>query len=338
MAFACVRELSSRRACELAGVSRRRLWYRSRRKPDALLKRLLELARANPRKGYRMLHAMLKREGYQVNVKRVRRLCRRHGLTLSRKKRRKRRGIGMGVPCRAEYPNQVWAYDFVHDICINGRKLKVLTVEDEFTRQVLAIEVDSRFASQRVWQVLRRLFARQGTPGFVRSDNGPEFIAKALVKNLAESGVQCRHIDPGSPWQNGLCERFNGTVRDECLNLESFYGVEHARALCRIYLRHYNQERPHSALGYQTPQEFAVSCAKEPPVGGLGSAQTRDLSHGARMIQENGPAMPGRPDHPLIHVGAPVASQQSRVLRVDESSVTTAEETGNGPASGKAIL
>lgn len=304
-----------------------------------MLPRLLDLARANPRKGYRMLHAMLKLEDWNVNVKRIRRLCRVHGLTLPRRRRRKRRGLGTGVPCRAEYLNHVWTYDFMHDWCEDGRKLKLLTVEDEFTRKGLMIEVDHRLSSKRVWQVLRFLFAAHGTPEFLRSDNGPEFIAKGLMHNLKLAGVTCRHIDPGSPWQNAFGERFNGTVRDELLNLETFHSLEHARAMSRIYLRHYNQERPHSSLKYQTPAMFAASCAKlsRRAEDGLGSAQTRDSSHCARMMEENGPAVAGQPDHPLIHVGAPVASQQSRILRVDKNSVAVADDEGKRSPKGPAI-
>lgn len=260
------RELSARRSCELLGVSRRWLGYAGRRgRVDPILPRLKLLAARHPRYGYRRLHVMLGREGWRVNVKRVRRLCVLHGLKLSRKRRRKRRGVGTGVPCRAEYPDHVWAYDFVHDVCQDGRKLKILTVADEFTRQCLTIEVERRMPAAAVCRVLLRLFAEFGTPAFVRSDNGPEFIAKALVKRLAENGVQCRHIDPGSPWQNGLNERFNGTLRDECLNLETFAHRDQARAVCRLFMRHYNHERPHSSLGYLTPAQFAARYGASAP-------------------------------------------------------------------------
>ena len=255
------RDLSARRACELAGVSRRWLGYEPRRGGgDAVLPRLRELAARHPRYGYRRLWAVLRREGHAANVKRVRRLCVPHGLTLPRRRRRrrrKRRGAGAGVPCRAECPNHVWAYDFVHDVCADGRTLKILTVADEFTRACLAVEVGRRMPAAAVVRVLERLFAEHGPPAFVRSDNGPEFVAKALVGMLAARGVGCRHIDPGSPWQNGVSERFNGTLRDECLDLETFAHPDQARAVCRLFVRHYNQERPHSSLGYKTPEEFA---------------------------------------------------------------------------------
>ena len=252
------RKLSGRRSCELLGISRRWLSYESRKRDRNLSEQLQALAERYPRFGYRRLHVMLQRQGVKVNVKRVRRLSVMLGLKLPVRRKRKRRGIGVGAPVRAEYPNQVWAYDFVHDWCENGRQLKLLTVEDEFTRECLAIEVDHRMGARRVCEVLMQIMARRGVPGYVRSDNGPEFIARALILMLASNKVECRHIDPGSPWQNGKNERFNGTLRDECTELETFHHVDHARALCRLFMRYYNTERPHSSLGYKTPEEFAV--------------------------------------------------------------------------------
>lgn len=278
VAFMRAREVSARRACELAGTSRRWLGYAGVRAADPVLPRLKELAARHPRYGYRRLWAVLRREGHAANVKRVRRLCVLHGLKLSRKARRKRRGVGTGgVPCRAERPNHVWAYDFVHDVCEGGRALRILTVEDEFTRECLAIEVGRRMPASAVGRVLAGLFAERGTPAFVRSDNGPEFVAKALVRMLAEREVACRHIDPGSPWQNGVNERFNGSLRDECLNLETFAHADQARAVCRLYMRQYNEERPHSALGYRTPAEFA---ARHAAGGEAGAESGKDTSSG----------------------------------------------------------
>jgi putative transposase len=222
-----------------------------------MIEQLKELARRYPRFGYRRLHQMLRRQGRSVNVKRVRRLCVLAGLRLPTKRRRKRGGIGVKPPVWAEYPNHVWAYDFVFDWCENGRQLKILTLEDEFTRECLALEVDHRMGARQVCLVLGRLMRERGVPQFVRSDNGPEFIARAVSRLLAVKGSACQHIDPGSPWQNGKNERFNGIFRDECANMETFRQCAHARAICRLFMRYYNQERPHSSLGYQTPQEFA---------------------------------------------------------------------------------
>jgi putative transposase len=256
------RGISRRRACRLVRVSRRRLGYVSRKRDAELVERLTALAAAHPRYGVRRLHALLCREGVRVNRKRVRRLCRVHGLLLKSKRRRKRRGIGAGLPCRAAYAHHVWAYDFVEDRTETGRKLRLLTVVDEFTRRGLTVEVEHRMNARFVAQTLRRLFAEHGTPQFLRSDNGPEFIATFLMRFLALHGVSARHIEPGSPWQNGIDERFNGTLRDECLNLETFHNRDHARAIVMLFLRHYNERRPHSRLGYRTPAEFARSLPK----------------------------------------------------------------------------
>jgi putative transposase len=325
--FAGLRELSASCACAMVKVSRRRLGYVGRKNDGAILERLKELAAKFPRFGYRRLHAMLKREGCKINLKRVRRLCRLHGLKLSRKVRRKRRGIGIGEPCRAEHPNHVWAYDFLFDQCENGRKLKVLTITDEFTRMCLEIEVEHRMTSAQVGRTLLRLFAEHGTPTYLRSDNGPEFIAKALMRMLKIQGVECRHIEPGSPWQNGVDERFNGSYRDECANRETFHNRDHARALSKLYKRHYNQERPHSSLAYQTPMEFAACCGirKE-------EKKVADLSlyaPPAGEVKGNGSSDEARPaSRRVVHVGAPVASQQSRILRVDDSSVIKTKGAG----------
>jgi len=255
-------ELSERAACGLAGIGRSSLAYRSRRKdePD-LVNDLKALARRHPRYGYRRLWSMLRRQGWPaVNVKRVRRLCVEHGLRLKRKARRKRHGQRVGAfPCAAEHANHVWTCDFVHDACGSGRKLKMLTVVDEFTRECHRIEVATRLGGHSVLAVMQDLFARHGVPQFLRSDNGPEFIAKALKLGLARSGCGATYIDPGSPWQNGRCESFNGKFRDECLNLEVFHHPDHARAVTELWRRQYNRERPHSSLGYLTPSEFAAA-------------------------------------------------------------------------------
>jgi len=257
-AFFRLRRMSARRACRWLGLGRSWLAYASRKADGGLVAELKALAATHPRYGCRRLCAMLRRAGRTVNLKRVRRLCREHGLMLKRKRKRKRRGTGVGVPpCRAEHPGHVWAYDFVEDRTEQGRKLRVLTVVDEFTRQCMAVEVEYRMNARYVADALLRLFESHGAPKFVRSDNGPEFIAQALMRTLAGAGVAARHIDPGSPWQNGRNERFNGSLRDECLNLETFHNRDHARALIKLYGRDYNERRPHSSLGYLTPREFA---------------------------------------------------------------------------------
>ena len=338
MSFASARKVSARRACELVRVSRRRLGYVSGRKDDGMLAALKELAACHPRYGYRMLHQMLNRQGRRINVKRVRRLCVKHGLTLRRRTRRKRRGIGCGLPCRAEYPGHVWAYDFVHDSCENGQKLKILTIEDEYTRMCLEIEVEMRIGAARVEEALLRLFNWMGAPAFIRSDNGGEFIARSLMRMLKRNNVACRHIDPGSPWQNGINERFNGTLRSECLNSETFHNRDHARAVIKLYGRSYNRERPHSSLGYQTPAEFAAGWEKKDGCAGGEGMRLSLCPPSARWGNKDG-SIARNDDRPAsrkaIHVGAPVARQQSRILRVNGPTVSERNRPGKVPVRGQ---
>ena len=337
--FAMMRKMSTSGACALVKVSRRRLDYISRRNDEPLVKELKELAASHPRYGSRRLWALLRREGRKVNLKRVRRLSRKHGLTLRSRRRRKRRGIGIGLPCKAEHPHHTWAWDFMEDRTEGGRKLRILTVEDEFTRRCLAIEVEHRMSARFVADTLMGLIAEHGAPRFVRSDNGPEFIARHLMRVLAIHGAQARHIDPGSPWQNGLNERFNGSLRDECLNMETFASRDHARMICKVYGRHYNTLRPHSSLEYLTPREFADhwaaghggdlrGVAQEKDAGAL-PPHPRDLSLCAPPAgwgKKKGSSTVARPaSRKAIRDGAPVASQQSRILRANDSSVTASK-------------
>ena len=155
-------------------------------------------------------------------------------------------------------PNQVWSYDFVFDHCANGQQLKCLTVTDEFTKEGLAIDVDGRIRSARVIEVLSHLVSARGAPRFLRSDNGPEFVSKALLSWIAAQGIGTALIEPGKPWQNGVVESFNGKFRDECLNLEWFRSRAEAKVIIEAWRRQYNEVRPHSSLGYLTPNEFVA--------------------------------------------------------------------------------
>jgi putative transposase len=222
---------------------------------DALIEpRLRLLAEQHPRYGYRRVWAMLRRE-MLVNLKRVRRLWQRMGLGLP-KRRPRRRVRGTSVrPLPATRANQVWAYDFVHDSCANGQQLKLLTVVDEWTRECLAIEVEARINSASVIKVLSRLMSLHGRPNYLRSDNGPEFVATKVKEWLTASGVQTTFIEPGKPWQNGTNESFNGKLRDECLNMQWFRNRAEARIIIEGWRRHYNEERPHSSLSYHTPAQ-----------------------------------------------------------------------------------
>jgi len=255
--FLIEHEISQRRACGLLDFSRSSCRYRPHpRAAGPVVERLKELAHRHPRYGYRRVTALLRREGHMINPKRVRRLWKQLGLSLSQRPKRKRRhGLG-SVPQRAEFPNHVWTYDFLEDACVNGQKLRLLTVVDEFTRECLTIEVASAFNACQVIGVLEILIPQHGAPRFLRSDNGPEFIAQALQQWLADRGIGTFYIQPGSPWQNAYGESFNGKFRDECLNMELFLNRTHAHRIIDNFRQHYNTARPHSSLDYKTPAEF----------------------------------------------------------------------------------
>ena len=253
---------SERRACRLLGQPRGTQRYERPERGDekVLVERLRELARAHPRYGYRRITALLRREGRRVNRKRVHRLWKREGLRVvqrSRKRRRLGTSAGSCVRRRAEGVNQVWSYDFVWDQTADGRMLKILPVVDEFSRECLAIVVARSIRAVDVVQVLERLIEERGAPEFIRSDNGPEFIAEAVREFLRERGLKTLFIAPGSPWENAYSESFNSRFRDEFLNLELFTSVTEALVLSEEYRRGYNEDRPHSALGYLTPSELA---------------------------------------------------------------------------------
>jgi len=252
--------VSERRSCALVSIGRSSYHYVPHPRDDAwLAERLQEFSDQRKRYGYRRAWASLRRDGHRINHKRVERVWRAEGLSLKRRRRRKRGRPGGSVPCRAEYPNHVWTYDFIHDACLSGQKLKMLTVLDEFTRECLAIETDTSIRAQKVMDVLEVLFAEHGPPAFLRSDNGPEFIARTLWQWLAGEGTQTLYIDPGSPWQNAYGESFHSRFRDECLNAELFANVQEAKVVIEQWRRDYNQERPHSSLSYMTPAEFKAA-------------------------------------------------------------------------------
>jgi putative transposase len=245
------------RACEMAEITRSSFRYVTRPRDDSeLTERIKAIAHKHKRYGYRRAWALLRRSGLKVNRKRVWRIWKSEGMSLPRRRPRKRRkGIGE-VPCKAIRPNHVWTYDFIHDACEDGRKLKMLTVEDEFTRECHKIAPDRSIRAGKVVEILKALFFELGAPSYLRSDNGPEFIAKAIKDYLLESETKTIYIDPGKPWQNAFEESFHGRFRDECLNMEEFYSLAEARVITEMWRRQYNEERPHSSLDYMTPREF----------------------------------------------------------------------------------
>lgn len=259
VAYATGRGLSQRRACTLLSVARSALAYLPR-KPTAdaaVLSRMGEFARQYPRYGYRRIRVFLGRDGHQMSAGRAYRLWRAAGLQVPRKRPRRRAATSRPRPQAPTGANQVWAYDFVFDRCANGQQLKCLTVTDEWTREGLAIEVDGRIRSARVIEVLARLVSERGAPLYLRSDNGSEFVSRALLSWIVAQGIDTALIDPGKPWQNANGESFNGRFRDECLSLEWFRSRAEAKVVIESWRRHYNEVRPHSSLGYLTPAVFA---------------------------------------------------------------------------------
>lgn len=256
------RGLSQRRACALLGLARStaRYRHRSQEAEGELVERIRELACKHPRFGYRRVGALLRRDGKPVNHKRVYRLWRREGLAVPQRATKKRGSRPKQErPLPATEPDQVWTVDFLQDQTVSGQKLRLLTVTDEFTRESLAIEVGTSLTAKRVVETLSRVIAERGrAPAYLRSDNGPEFVALALRGFLRHRGVATAYIEPGSPWQNGFAESFHSRFRDEFLNREVFLSTVDAQVRARVWRRWYNEERPHSSLGYQTPREFAV--------------------------------------------------------------------------------
>ena len=250
--------LSERRACRLVGIGRSTLRYRSRPRPEeeSLRQRLRELAAVRPRFGYRRLHVLLRREGVTVNHKRIERLYREEGLAVRRRTRKRVAQDGRGRAAVPERPNQQWGIDFVSDTLAWGRRIRLFTVVDVFTREVLAIEVDTSLPGGRVVRVLERLAVERGAPDEIVLDNGPELAGKAVDQWAYERGVQLHFIEPGKPVQNAFVESFHGRLRDECLDRHWFVGLSDARHTIESWRQDYNQSRPHSALDYRPPEAF----------------------------------------------------------------------------------
>jgi putative transposase len=219
---------------------------------------IVQLSQEHPRYGYRRVRALLRREGQEINAKRVQRVRRKEGLQVNRKQRKLRRlGLSTAERQRATHANHVWSWDFVEDQTENGTRFRVLTLIDEYTRECLAMHVDWSIRAVDVITVVEAAMARHGTPEHLRSDNGPEFIAYVIQDWLKDKQVKSLYITPGSPWENAYIESFHDKLRDECLNREIFGSLWEARVVIEAWRLYYNGERPHSSLGYQTPEEFA---------------------------------------------------------------------------------
>lgn len=259
--YAKGRGLSERRACALLSVARSALHYESKlREKDApALAAMAILSAQYPRYGYRRIQVFLERQGHRMSADRTWRLWRQAGLQVPRKRPRKRVAMARPRPQAPLAAGQVWAYDFVFDSCANGQQLKCLTVIDEYTRESLAIDVAGSIRSARVVEVLSQLISVHGAPKILRSDNGPEFVSRALLRWAASQNLDMALIDPGKPWQNGTTESFNGKFRDECLNEHWFTSLAQARAVIAEWRRDYNEVRPHSSCGRIPPANFAAN-------------------------------------------------------------------------------
>lgn len=304
-------EFSERRACRLLDIDR--ATYRYDARPDSnekLREDLVAEARQHPRFGYRRLWVILtKRRGWKVDVKRVHRLYQKEGLAVRRQKRKRAARpapAGSGVTA----PNEEWAMDFVSDSVASGRAIRALTLVDSFTRECPLIEVATGISSQVVTRALDRVIEQRGRPKALRCDNGPEFTSRHLLAWCEDKGIRLIHIQPGRPMQNGHVESFNGRFRDECLNANWFRNLNDARRRIEEWRLTYNSERPHSSLGYQTPEEYAKTCSEptsriaaiptDPPVSAGGS-------HGGARAQGFADAAP--------ETGAPLPAPRRRAYR-----------------------
>jgi putative transposase len=261
------RGLSLRRACALLSVARSTLGYQSRvaRRDAQVLPVMRELAGQYPRYGYRRIQVFMGRHGHAMSPDRTHRLWRLAGLQVPRKRPRRRVASSRPRPLAPTRAGEVWAYDFVFDACANGQQLKCLTVVDEFTRECLAIDVAGSIRSGRVIETLAKLVSVHGAPKYLRSDNGPEFVSRAILRWLTTAQIDTAHSDPGKPWQNGSNESFNGKFRDECLSMEWFTHRMDAKILIENWRRHFNEVRPHSSLGNLTPAEFKQQLSQQYP-------------------------------------------------------------------------
>ena len=267
IAYVRKRGISLRRSCALLQVARSTIGYESTLvKRDApVLAVMRELAAQYPRFGYRRIQVFLERRGHTMSADRAYRIWKKAGLQVPRRRPRRRVATGRPRPLPATGANQLWAYDFVFDACANGQQLKCLTVIDEFTRECLAIEVAGSLRSGRVIEVLSRLITVRGAPKFLRSDNGPEFVSRAVLRWLQDAGIDTAPIDPGKPWQNGANESFNGKFRDECLGMQWFKNRIDAKVAIEDWRKMYHGVRPHSSLNNLTPLEYVERISTKNP-------------------------------------------------------------------------
>jgi transposase InsO family protein len=260
---------SGRKACRYLRLSRATYWYRAQPasvRERQMIERLHVISQKHPRYGYRRIAALLRREGWQVGKRHVQRLRRQEGLRVPPTKRKVvRRGVSTGLPAKATHRGHVWTWDFIADATVRGGSLRMLTILDEHTRECHVLRVDRALRSVDVLEWLQKAIQEHGAPQYLRSDNGSEFIARIVQQWLKENRIKTIYIEPGSPWQNGFVESFHGRFRDECLNREQLWTLTEARVVIEDYRCEYNQFRPHSKLGYQSPARYAATRAAPSP-------------------------------------------------------------------------
>ena len=248
--------------CRAIGLSRTSFYASSRRSAESIQieHRTVQLSQEKPRYGYRRITEVLKREGLEVNSKRIQAIRKRHGIQVRKKQRRTRRvSENESERLRSSGVNEVWSWDFVHDQTEHGSSFRMLSVMDEYSRQCHSLRPRSSYRAENVIEVLEDLIAEHGAPKFIRSDNGPEFIAYKIRDWLKANDIKSHYITPGSPWENAYIESFHDKLRDEFLNREIFYSLKEAEILLEGWRKEYNDERIHSSLGYQTPNEYAAN-------------------------------------------------------------------------------
>ena len=258
---------SGRAVCRWLGFNRTTVNYQPKPLPAGKQKLELEIVRmsqAHPTLGYKKIAQKLREQGYWVNQKQVQRIRREEGLQVPPPRpRQRRRGVSTGLPQQAGRKNHVWAWDFVSDYTERGGRLRTFNLIDEYTRECHCIHADRAIKAEDVLGVLQEAIAQHGVPEYIRSDNGPEFIAQVIQRWLKEQRIKTIYIEPGCPWQNGYAESFNGRFRRECLNRELIYTLSEGRVVFEDWRRYYNQERPHRSLGLQTPAAFAKNQGKQ---------------------------------------------------------------------------
>lgn len=249
-------DVSTSRACRIIGISRKTNAYSSSQAKLEQEALVIKLSEAKPRWGYRKIYDSLKLKGIVVDKERVRIIRKSQGLQV-RKKQHKRRTVGKNqYQHQAKYPNHVWSWDFMFDATVNGRSLKILNIIDEYTKECLLTVTARSIRSADIFKHLQKLFAERGYPKYLRSDNGPEFVAKDLQARIKATGAEILYVEPGSPWQNGFIESFNSIMRDNLLNQYLFYTPREAQIRLNIFKQEYNEERPHGSIGGITPVMF----------------------------------------------------------------------------------